>query len=162
MDENLLDDVVRAALAAGADAAEAVLAERQSLSVNVRNQKLEEVEREEARDLGLRVFVGQQQASVSGSDLSADARARLIERVVAMARLAPPDPYAGLAPADRLARDPDRDLDLFDATEPSAETLEDQARRAEEAARAVEGVTNSDGGAAAWAASHWRFVTSGG
>ena len=128
MDENLLDDVVKAALAAGADAAEAVLAERQSLSVNVRNQKLEEVEREEARDLGLRVFVGQQQASVSGSDLSADARARLIERVVAMARLAPPDPYAGLAPADRLAREPDRDLDLFDATEPTAEALEDQAR----------------------------------
>jgi PmbA protein len=74
MDENLLDDVVKAALAAGADAAEAVFAERQSLSVNVRNQKLEEVEREEARDLGLRVFVGQQQASVSGSDLSADGR----------------------------------------------------------------------------------------
>jgi PmbA protein len=162
MDENLLDDVVKAALAAGADAAEAVFAERQSLSVNVRNQKLEEVEREEARDLGLRVFVGQQQASVSGSDLSADGRARLIERVVAMARLAPPDPYAGLAPAERLARDPDRDLDLYDATEPSPERLEDQAREAEAAARAVEGVTNSDGGSAAWSATRWRFVTSGG
>src|SRR5580704_10593219 len=162
MDENLLHDVVKAALAAGADAAEAVLAERQSLSVTVRADELEEVEREEARDMGLRVFVGQQQASVSGSDLSADARARLIERVVAMARLAPPDPYAGLAPADRLARDPNRDLDLFDTAEPTAEALEDQARRAEEAARAVEGVTNSDRGAAAWAASHWRFVTRGG
>jgi PmbA protein len=162
MDENLLDDVVRAALAAGADAAEAVLAERQSLSVTVRMNQLEEVEREEARDLGLRVFVGQQQASVSGSDLSADARARLVERVVAMARLAPADPYAGFAPADRLAKGPGPDLDLYDPTEPTAEWLEDQARTAETASRAVPGVTNSDGASSSWGSSRWRFVTSGG
>ena len=162
MDENLLDDMVAAALNAGADAAEAVLAERQALSVTVRTGKLEEVEREEARDLGLRVFIGQQQASVSGSDLSADARARLIERAVAMARLAPADPYAGFAPAERLAKGPHPDLDLFDPTEPSAAALEERAKAAEDAARAVPGVTNSDGGTGGWAASRWRFVTSGG
>jgi PmbA protein len=162
MDENLLHDVVKAALAAGADAAEAVLAERQSLSVTVRADALEEVEREEARDLGLRVFVGQQQATVSGSDLSADARAKLIERVVAMARLAPADPYAGFAPEDRLAKGPGPDLDLFDPTEPTAEWLEDQARIAEAASRAVAGVTNTDGASSGWSASRWLFVTSGG
>jgi PmbA protein len=162
MDENLLDDVVKAARAAGADAAEAVLAERQSLSVSVRNNALEEVERSEASDLGLRVFVGQQQASVSGSNLSADARARLVERAVAMARLAPADPYAGFAPADRLAKGPGPDLDLYDPTEPSAEWLEGQARTAEAAARDIEGVTNSDGATSAWGSSRWRFVTSGG
>ena len=162
MDENLLHDVVKAALAAGADAAEAVLAERQSLSVTVRADALEEVEREEARDLGLRVFVGQQQATVSGSDLSADARAKLIERVVAMARLAPADPYAGFAPEDRLAKGPGPDLDLFDPTEPTAEWLEDQARTAEAASRAVAGVTNTDGASSGWSASRWLFVTSGG
>ncbi|HEY5008304.1 MAG TPA: TldD/PmbA family protein [Caulobacteraceae bacterium] len=162
MDENLLHDVVKAALAAGADAAEAVLAERQSLSVTVRGDALEEVEREEARDLGLRVFVGQQQATVSGSDLSADARAKLIERVVAMARLAPADPYAGFAPEDRLAKGPGPDLDLFDPTEPTAEWLEDQARTAEAASRAVAGVTNTDGASSGWSSSRWRFVTSGG
>ncbi len=162
MDENLLHDVVKAALAAGADAAEAVLAERQSLSVTVRADELEEVEREEARDMGLRVFVGQQQATVSGSDLSADARAKLIERVVAMARLAPADPYAGFAPEDRLAKGPGPDLDLFDPTEPTAEWLEDQARTAEAASRGVAGVTNTDGASSGWSASRWRFVTSGG
>ena len=73
MDQNLLHDVVAAALKAGADAAEAVAAERQSLSVTVRMGALEEVEREESRDLGLRVFVGRRQASVSGSDISAPA-----------------------------------------------------------------------------------------
>lgn len=162
MDENLLHEAVAAALNAGADAAEAVVAERQSLSVTVRGGALEEVEREESRDLGVRVFVGRRQAAVSGSDVSAEGRRKLIERAVAMARLAPEDPYAGLAPADRLARGPHADLDLFDPGEPTPEALEEQAREAEAAARAVEGVTNSDGGSAAWSASQWRLVTSGG
>jgi PmbA protein len=162
MDENLLQDVVAQALKAGADAAEAVFAERQALSVSVRLGELEEVEREEARDLGLRVFIGRRQATVSGSDISALARAKLIERAVAMARLAPEDPYAGLAPQDRLASGPFPDLDLYDATEPSAETLEEKARESEAAARAIEGVTNSDGGSASWSTGGWTLVTSTG
>lgn len=162
MDENLLQDVVAAALSAGADAAEAVGAERQSLSISVRMGKLEEVEREESRDLGLRVFVGRRQASVSGSDLSAPARARLIERAVAMARLAPEDPYAGLAPEDRLAKGPWPELDLFDPSEPTAASLEAQAEAAEAVALATPGVSNSEGGAAGWSTSQWRMVTSGG
>jgi PmbA protein len=162
MDENQLHEAVAAALRAGADAAEAVFAERQSLSIGVREGALEEVEREESRDLGVRVFVGKRQATVSGSDISADGRRRLIERAVAMARLAPEDPYAGLAPRAQLAEGPFPDLDLWDGTEPSAEHLEALAREAEAAARAVEGVTNSDGGSAAWGASTWRMATSEG
>ena len=162
MDENLLNDVVAAALKAGADAAEAVGAERRALSITVRNGALEEVEREESRDLGLRVFVGQRQASVSGSDVSAEARAKLVERVVAMARLAPEDPYAGLADPERLARGPLPDLDLYDPAEPAPEALEERARIAEAAARAVPKVTNSDGGSASWSSSQWRMVTSAG
>lgn len=162
MDENLLHDVVAAARKAGADAAEAVFAERQSLSVSVRLGELEEVEREEARDLGLRVFIGERSATVSGSDISAEARAKLIERAVAMARLAPEDPYASLAPQDRLARGPYPELDLIDPYEPTAEALETQARIAEDAARAVKGVTNSDGGSAAWSSSRWALATSDG
>jgi len=162
MDETLLNDVVQAALKAGADAAEAVSAERRALSITVRLGELEEVEREEARDLGLRVFVGQRQATVSGSDISAEARAKLIERVVAMARLAPEDPYASLADPDLLARGPRPDLDLYDPTEPSPEDLEARARTAEDAARAVERVTNSDGASGSWSASQWNIVTSGG
>ena len=111
---DLLHDIVQAALKAGADAAEAVSADRRALSVGVRNGRLEDLEREESRDLGLRVFVGRRQASVSASDLSAATQARLVERAVAMARLAPEDPYADLAPDDRLARGPLPDLDLYD------------------------------------------------
>ena len=162
MDENLLNDVVKAALAAGADAAEAVGAERRSLSISVRQGALEEVEREESRDLGLRVFIGKRQASVSGSDISADARGKLVDRCIAMARLAPEDPYAGLADPERLAHAPLPDLDLYDPTEPEPEALEAKARAAEAAARAVETVTNSDGASASWSAGQWRMVTSAG
>ena len=162
MDESLLHDVVAAALRAGADSAEAVGAESRALSVSARRGELEEVEREESADLSLRVFVGLRPATVSGSDLSAPARARLVERAVAMARLAPEDAYAGLLPAERLARGPFRDLDLFDATQPSAADLEARAQAADAAAWAVEGVTNTDGGSASWSSGHWRLVTSAG
>ena len=162
MDENLLQEVVAKARAAGADAAEAVFAERQSLSVTVRLGALEEVEREESRDLGLRVFVGRRQASVSGSDVSADGRAKLIDRVVAMARLAPEDPYAGLAPEARLARGPLPDLDLYDPSEPDPEMLEARALAAEDAARATPGVSTTDSCSASWSTGAWRLVTSTG
>jgi PmbA protein len=162
MDEDLLGEVVAAALKAGADAAEAVFAERAALSVGVRLGALEEVEREESRDLGIRVFLGARQASVSGSDVSREGRQRLVERVVAMARLAAEDPFAGLAPAERLATGHAPDLDLFDPEEPDPQRLEAWARISEEAALAVEGVTNSGGGAASWSSSSWRLVTSAG
>lgn len=159
---DILPELVAAALRAGADAAEAVSAERASLSIGVRNGALEEVEREESRDLGLRVFVGQRQATVSASDLSEATRARLIERAVAMARLAPEDPYAGLAPQDRLARGSFADLDLYDPTERSAAELEAAAAETEAAALAVPGVAKSEGGHASASSSRWRLVTSHG
>ncbi|HEY3798692.1 MAG TPA: TldD/PmbA family protein [Caulobacteraceae bacterium] len=162
MNEELLHEVVAKARAAGADAAEAVFAERQSLGVTVRQGALEEVEREESRDLGVRVFVGRRQATVSGSDISADGRAKLIERAVAMARLAPEDPYASLAAEDRLARGPLPDLDVYDATEPDPESLEALAQEAEDAVRATEGVTKSDSSSAGWSTGAWRLVTSTG
>ena len=162
MDDSLLHDLITAATKAGADAADAVLAHRQSLSIGVRMNALEEVEREEARDLGLRVFVGKRQAVVSGSDISKAARTKLVERAVAMARLAPEDPYASLADPALLAKAPHRDLDLYDPTEPSPESLETLARTAEASALSTQGVTNSDGGSAAWSSTKWQFMTSAG
>src|SRR4051812_8642735 len=141
MDENLLQDVVGAALKAGADKAEAVSAERRALSITVRMGALEEVEREESRDLGLRVFVGGRHATVSGSDISSQARAKLVERAVAMARLAPEDPYAGLADPALLSKGEALDLALYDPSEPTPEALEDRAREAEAAVRAMPRIT---------------------
>lgn len=159
---DLLPRLVDRALKAGADAAEAVSSESASLSVGVRNGTLEDVERSESRDLGLRVFVGQQQASVAASSLDADTLDRLVERAVAMARLAPEDPYASLADPTDLATGPWADLQSLDPETVTPEAMEGLAREAEAVALSVPGVAKSEGGHAGLGASRWRLVTSTG
>ena len=99
----ILGTLLDAARKAGADAADALYVEGVSSSVSYRLGKLEDVERAESYDLGLRVFVGQKVAFVSSTDFSAEALSALPSRAVAMARLAPEDKFAGLAPKERLA-----------------------------------------------------------
>src|SRR3982751_6084150 len=95
-------DLVAAAKRAGADAADAVYFRNASTEVQVRLGVLEDVGRSDGEDIGLRLFIGKKSASVSSSDLSKDALTALVERAAAMAREAPEDEFAGLAPADRL------------------------------------------------------------
>lgn len=141
-------DIVALATRAGADAADAVFAADTATEVQVRLGALEDVGRSESGDLSLRVFVGQRSASVSTSNLDPAEMAALVERAVAMARAAPEDPYAGLAPAERLLRGTPPELDLDDHGEVSPDTLKARALAAEDAARAVAGVTNSEGAGA--------------
>jgi PmbA protein len=143
-----LQDLVAAARKAGADAADAILVSNASLSIARRLGQIEQLERAEGFDLGLRVFVGQRQAIVSSTDPSPRGFAALAERAVAMARVVPEDPFAGLpdAPDGLVAVD----LDLADEAEPNAEALIARAAAAEDAALAVAGVTNSEGAEAGW------------
>ncbi|MEL7029690.1 MAG: DNA gyrase modulator, partial [Pseudomonadota bacterium] len=159
---DILARLINASKKAGADAADAVLFESADLGVTWRVGKVEEVERSEAQDLGLRVLVGRRQAAVSSTDHSDAALSELAERCVAMAKLAPEDPYCGLAPEDRLARAPFKDLDLFDPSEPSADELTGLAETAEAAALSVEGVSNSSGASAHWGSGSKRLLTSAG
>jgi PmbA protein len=159
--QSLLTHLLDAAKKAGADAADGLYVEGVSSSVSYRLGKLEDVERAESYDLGLRVFVGQKVAFVSSSDFAADALAGLPARAVTMARLAPEDRFAGLAPADRLAGAVPQ-LDLEDAHEPSAESLIERARTVEGSALAVKGVTNSEGGGASFSRSAVALATSTG
>ncbi|MBA4209785.1 MAG: modulator protein [Parvibaculum sp.] len=154
--------LVERAKKAGAEAAEALVVEGTSLGISWRLGKLEDVERSEGRDAGLRVFIGKRQATVSSTDLSEAALGPMIERAVAMARVAPEDPYCGLAEPHLLARDwPE--LDIEDkSTAPSAEALAAVAAEAEEAALAVKGVTNSSGAGASHGRSSVTLVTSAG
>jgi len=138
-------DLVAAARRAGADAADAVYYGDASTEVQARLGALEDVVRSEGEEIALRVFVGRRSASVSSSDLSGEALSALVERAVAMAREAPEDPYAGLAPADRLYRGGAPALDVDDGVDPAPTLLKKRALAIEEAARAVPGVTNSDG-----------------
>ncbi|WEK45680.1 MAG: TldD/PmbA family protein [Candidatus Andeanibacterium colombiense] len=150
------------ALKAGADAADAVAIGSSSEEVQVRLGKLEDVGRSESEDISLRVFCGQRSASIHATDMSDAALAELAERAVAMARAAPEDQYAGLAPAELLAQGPFPDLDLEAAEETSPATLRRLAEECEDAARAVQGVTNSEGGGASFGRSSVALVTSHG
>jgi PmbA protein len=157
----LLSDVVARATKTAADAADAVLFESASLSHAQRLGKIEKLERSESYDLGLRVLIGKRQAIVSSNDRSPAALSELIERAIAMAKTVPEDPYCGLAAADELARDWPS-LDLEDPTEPAPEILIARAGAAEDAARAVPGVTNSEGAEASWSRSKVALVASNG
>jgi PmbA protein len=141
-------DIVARAMKAGADAADAVFSADASIDVSVRLGALEDVGRSESEDLSLRVFVGKRNASVSTSDLSGDAMAALVERAIAMAREAPEDEWAYLAPEDRLMKGAPPHLDLDDGGDVAPDALKERALAAEDAARAVPDVTNSEGGSA--------------
>lgn len=150
--QSLAEAAIARARAAGADAADAVLIGHRATTVSVRLGALEDVDRSEGAEIGLRVFVGQRSASVSASDFAGDALGDLAARAVAMARAAPEDRWAGLAPQERLLRGGGPALDLDDGGAADPASLKERALAAEAAARAVPGVTNSEGGSAS--ASH--------
>ncbi len=159
--ESLAEPLLAAARRAGADAADVIIVHGISQNVSVRLGATETVERAEGRDLGLRVFVGKRQAIVSSTDHDRATLDKLVERAVAMARAVPEDPYCGLAdPAHHAKRF--ADLGLADEGEPSTETLLALARETEDAARAVKGITNSEGADCGFRRSAVALATSDG
>ena len=155
-------DLVERAMKAGADACDVVYSGNASTQVQMRLGALEDVERSEGEDIGLRVFVGRKSASTSSSDLSVAAFSALADRAVAMAREAPEDAFAGLAPEDRLMRGPLPELDLRDETEMHPQVLRERALLAEDAARSIAGVTNSEGAGASTSQAVAALATSHG
>lgn len=163
LDQSLLAEhaaaLVAAARRAGADAADAVAIRGVSLSIGVRLGKVESTERAEGDNFGLRVFLGQRHASVTANALGNPDE--LASRAIAMARVAPEDRFAGLAPADRLAK-AIPDLDLLDTSTPGTAELTERALSAEAAALAVPGVANSGGASAGWSLGGLVLATSHG
>lgn len=159
---NQLSDLIAKARKSGADAADAILIESRSESVGVRLGNIEDVERSESSDLGLRVFIGKRQAIVSSTDLSSPTLDAMVSRAIAMAKLAPEDPYCGLAETNLLAHSPFPALDLADSAAPTTDELLTRARAAEDAALAVKGITNSEGGGASWGFNQVSLATSHG
>jgi PmbA protein len=156
------EDLIERGIAAGATAADALYVGSRSSGVQVRLGELEDVSSSEGEEIGLRLFDGQRSATVASSDFSDDALAALVERCLAMAKEAPEDPFAGLAPNDLLHRGALPELDSIDPSDPSPTDLHDRALEVEKAALAVEGVTNSSGASASSSASTIALATSGG
>ncbi|MBB3764418.1 TldD/PmbA family protein [Sphingomicrobium lutaoense] len=158
----LAQDLVQRALDAGADAADAAYVASRSSSVEVRDGALEDVSRSEGEKIGLRLFLGSKSASVAASDFSEASQAELVERLMAMAREAPEDPYAGLAPEELLLKGDFPELDLDDGYEPDPALLKERALAAEAALLGVEGVAKSTGASASASGSVNAIATSHG
>jgi PmbA protein len=154
--------LVERAARAGADAADAVYSANASTSVQVRLGKLEDVARNEAESVSLRLFVGSRSASVSSSDLSDEALTALVERAAAMAREAPEDPWSGLAPEELLMRETGPDVDSDDGGDPSPLELRERSFAIEAAGREVAGITNSEGAGVSAGRSLFALATSHG
>jgi PmbA protein len=155
-----LSDLIGRARAAGADAADAVVVSATSVSVQRRLRKTEQVVRSEGHDLGLRVFIGNRSASVSSSFVDPAGFDTLVARAIAMAKIVPEDPFAGLA--DEATTPKGLDLELDDGQEPDVDALIARAAEAEEAALSVAGVTNSEGAEAGFSRARIALVTSAG
>jgi PmbA protein len=158
---DLAERLVTAARRAGADQADALAVRSVSLAVELRDGAVEESQRSEGDDLGLRVIVGHKQAVVSTNDLKGNGFDALAERAVAMARAAPEDRFAGLADPELLAGTLPT-LDLIDPDMPEVDELEKLAREAEAAGLAVAGVTKSGGASASAGIGGLVLVTSHG
>lgn len=157
----LITNLIKSAQNKGAQHADAVSFFSNSTSVATRLGKLENVERSESRGFGLRVIIGKKQAIVSSTDTGTETLNELASRAVSMARLAPDDKYIDLAIESLLCKQPP-ELDLFDSFEPSSDELFARAKEAEEAALAVKGITNSEGGDASYGQNNVAIATSNG
>nr|WP_111301292.1 TldD/PmbA family protein [Paracoccus saliphilus] len=155
--KNLAEALVQAARRAGADQADALAVDGRSVGIDVRAGGLEQAERAEGVEIGLRVLIGGRQAAVSSSDHGAEAIAQMAARAVAMARETPVDDYLGLADPSQLAVHRDgRDLQMAeDAAEPEPAVLQDMALRAEAAALSVTGISQVESANASY--SHRRM-----
>ncbi|HVE01554.1 MAG TPA: metallopeptidase TldD-related protein [Sphingomicrobium sp.] len=158
----IAESLVERGIGAGATAADAIYVGSRSSGVQVRLGELEDVARSEGEEIGLRLFVGQRSASVASSDLSKEVLDTLVERCLAMAKEAPEDPFAGLAPTELLHRGELPFIDNEDSREPDPAELRERALEAENAALAIAGVTNSSGSGASASASTLALATSGG
>ncbi|MEH6828582.1 TldD/PmbA family protein [Parasphingorhabdus sp.] len=156
------DSLISLAKKAGADAADAIYVCDAATQVQMRLGNLEEVERSEGEEIGLRVFVGKRSATVSSSDMDPQILSALVGRALDMAREAPEDQYAGLAPEELLLKTEPHPIEGDDEQDPEPELLRELALQAEDAARAVEGVTNSEGGGASAGRSIVALATSHG
>jgi PmbA protein len=158
----IAESLVERGTAAGATAADSLYVGDRSSSVEIRLGEIENVSSSEGEEIGLRLFVGQRSATIASSDFSEEALVTLVERCFAMAKEAPEDPFAGLAPSELLHRGEQPELDSVDPSEPDPTELRARALEAEQAALGVEGITNSSGAGASASASIIALATSGG
>ncbi len=141
----LATDLVGRAKACGATEADVLVAEGDSVSVQVRLSSVDRLSKAREKRLGLRVFFGKRSASASTSDFSHMSLERLVADTCAFAKAVAGDEMSGLPEEAAMATDIP-DLDLYDPTTTTVEEEIEWAQRAERAAMDVDPrITNSEG-----------------
>ena len=129
----------------GVSAADVLVAEGDSVSVQVRLSEVDRLSKAREKSLGVRVFFGKRSASASTSDFSEASLERLVTDTCSLARAVAEDDTSGLPEEKAMAKDYPI-LDLYDPTTLNMEEEIDLARRAEAAALAADSrITNSEG-----------------
>ena len=160
-EKNLIENLLSLALKSGADEAEVIVAKGQGQSAECRLGKIEAVERSEASDVGLTVYIGRKSASVSSTKMDNDSIQKMVSRSVAMAKLAPENPYTGIASRDQIAKEWN-EINMLDQYIPSPEKLIELAKETEHFARSIKGITNSEGSEASWGKTDIGMISSNG
>ncbi len=164
--KQIASDVLRFARDKGASDAVVEISEGQGLSVTVRKGKVETIEQNKDKGIGVTVFLGKGNAirrgNASTSDFSSKALKDTVDAAYNIARFTAEDPAAGLPDEEVLERAP-RDLELFHPWLLSAEEAVELAIRGESAAFAVDKrITNSDGANTYAQQSHFVLANSRG
>jgi PmbA protein len=160
--KQLARDVLQYAREKGGTDAAVEISEGSGLSVSVRKSKIETIEQNKDKGLGVTVFIGQKRGNASTSDFSAASLRATVEAAYNIARFTADDDCAGLADDDMLEKNP-QDLQLFYPWNISTEEAVVLAQRAEAAAFAVDPrVTNSEGAGVHVQQSHFVAANSRG
>ena len=143
--KQVVQDLLQEARHQGADAAEAGVSAQTGLSVTVRLGETETIEHTSDNGLGITVYFGHRKGSANTTDLRPEAIRESVAAACRIARHTSEDPAAGLADADRMAREIP-DLDLYHPWELDPDEAAGIARDCEDAARAVDPrISNSEG-----------------
>src|SRR5438093_675739 len=145
--DELAEEVVTMALAAGASAAEVMVREGSEFSTSVRLGSVEKLLQASFRKLGMRIFHGRRTAISATSDFSRDALRQVAAETLDMARAAHEDPDAGLPPEEDYVRTrPEMTLSFPRAQELDPSQKISLARRCEDAAlKSDPRINNSEG-----------------
>jgi PmbA protein len=162
--KQLARDVLHFAQAKGASGAAVEISEGNGLSVTVRKGKVETIEQNKDKGMGVTVYMGEGRAvrrgNASTSDFSQQALRDTVEAAYNIARFTAEDDCAGLPDEDMLEMNP-RDLQLCYPWQISSEEAVELAKRCEDAAFATDKrITNSEGSSVYAQQSHFVAANS--
>ena len=164
--KQLAQDVLRYAKEKGASDAAVDISEGSGLSVAVRKGKIETIEQNKDKGIGVTVYLGEgrnvRRGNASTSDFSQQALKETVEAAYNIARFTAIDDCAGLPDEENLELNP-RDLKLCTPWLITAEEAVELAQRCEAAALSVDKrITNSEGASVYAQQSHFVAANSRG